>query len=98
MKNIIIVNSPNFYVNKDNPYDISYDQILFNNPNWKLFVVGYFGSKLPILKNYELLYQYENNRGYIIDGREYRKNKINKLINKLKTKKNVSNYGTNNWN
>ncbi len=87
MKNIVQVEAPSFYINEDNPYEVSYDPNLSGTIKWKFLRVGSFVGNLPTVKDHEIFYLYNNDRGCVIDGKQYRKHKINKLINKLKTKK-----------
>jgi hypothetical protein len=86
MKNIVKVDSPSFYINEDNPYEVSYDPNFLANIKWRHMAVGNFSHGLPKTKDSEILYLYETNRGCTIDGKQYRKNKIKQIINKLKTK------------
>jgi len=97
MKNIVKVEAPSFFINEDNPYEVLYDPNLLGVSKWRRLAVGNFNGSLPTIKDSEIFYLYGNDRGCAIDGKQYRRNKINKLINKLKTK-NVINYGTSNWN
>ena len=89
MKNIVQVESPSFYINEDNPYEVSYNPNLTGNIKWKCLRVGSFVGNLPKVKDSDIFYLYDNSRGCIIDGKQYRRNKINKfaLGQAAKTKK-----------
>ena len=86
MKNIIKVYRPLFFINKDNPYEVSYDPDLIEDNKWKLIHVGSVVGSFPTIRNNEICYLYNSNMACTINGIQYRKNKINKLINKLKIK------------
>jgi hypothetical protein len=89
MSTIIKVKKPVFLINLDNPTEISYTH---KAGNWKQIVVPTFQHGIPTPNENEILYKYDNNRGYLY---EVQQSKQIEVEQKAYTEKQILDFA--NW-
>ena len=66
-ENVIIADSPTFYISKQNPYTISYNSELSESDDWAKIEVVNFSNGYNKPTDTEILYAFSKNRAFFLD-------------------------------